>query len=508
MKRILLLFALVGLYVSALAQNYDITYHPMFDSTMHPFNHGVAAGDSRDDGFVIWTRLTPKKDVKQLKVQWFVSTSPDEKDVVKSGEFVTGPERDYTVKVLVTGLKPFTQYYYWFRVCSPFKKNDCHKSDIGKVKTTPAPDQEVKELSFAVFTGSNYNAGYFNAYCDVARRNDLDFAIHTGDYIYEYANNVYGDNPDRWLIPKHEIVKLEDYRRRYSHYRLDSCLRKAHEALGWYTIWDDHEVANDAWKAGAENHQPDKEGDFFVRRRNAFQAYFEWLPIRDNPDTSVIRAFPMGKLAYFIFLDTRNTGRDFQGINPFDPNKTMLGKEQLDWFFNQLLEAKKGGYDWIVVVQQLMMAPLILGGDTINKDGWDMYVMERRKILQFLYDNDIKNVVFVGGDFHTSWVDELYLTPEIYSGRKKDTMVAIEFVTPSVTSENANWVKTLYGKYVSHTKKYNYIRYVDLHHKGYMVLRLYPDKVVAEYYYVKTIEKPNKKVKLHKRYIYTGLPKH
>ncbi len=503
MRRIwLLFFMLVNL--SVFGQNYDVSYHPMFDSTKRPFYHGVAAGDSRATSFVIWTRVTPQDSIDSIKVQWFVALDSDKSQVVRQGRALALARNDFTVKVLVDSLKPWTQYAYWFKTCDNRVVSCCRFSDTGRVKTTPADSQFVQNINFAFFTGSNYNAGFFNAYCAVARNKEIDFAIHTGDYIYEYGNNVYGRNPKRWLMPDKECVTLEDYRERYSHYRLDTCLRKAHEAFGWYTIWDDHEVANDSWRGGAQNHQRD-EGNYFVRRANAFRAYFEWIPIRNNKDTSVIRAFSVGRLAYMIFLDTRHHHRDYQRLNLSDTNKTMLGKDQLNWLFSQLLYAQARAYRWIVVVQQLMFSPLLVNHKIVNYDGWDSYPYERRKILRFIYEHNLKNVIFVGGDLHTSWINGLYLNPEHYHGRRHDTLVSFEFITPSITSPSANWIMTILAKFASKTKNYSYIRYVNLHRKGYLELSLFPDKVIAKYYYVRTIQRPDRKVKLAKRYVYKGL---
>ncbi len=497
-------FVLLGVSYS---QTYNwLCYHPMLDTGLAPFYYGVAAGDSRSDGFVIWTRVVLKDtSKKKIKLNWFVSTSPKPVDIVQKGTVYALAKNDFTAKVVIHNLHPWTEYYYWFSYCDSVR---CKTSSIGRVKTTPADSQMVRSLNFAVFTGSNYNAGFFNAYCDVARRKNIDFAVHTGDYIYEYGSNHYGANQRRWLMPEYEVVSRRDYELRYSHYRLDSCLRKAHEAMGWYTVWDDHEVANDSWKYGAANHQPRTEGAYLVRKSNAVKAYFEWLPIRDNPDSSVIRAVSMGKLSYVIFLDTRHCSRSYQHQRFWDSSKTMLGGEQLLWLFTQLLYAKAKGYRWIIVVQQLPFGPFLLNGKVINTDGWDSYPIERQKIMRFLYNNDIKNVVFVGGDIHSSWVNELYLTPETYFGRHRDTMVAIEFITPSITSPSAGWLATLIAKVGSKTPIYNYIRYVNIHRKGYMVLRVRPDEVEADYFYVRTIKKPDaRSAVLAKRYIYKGLRK-
>ncbi len=480
--------------------------HPMYNPADYPFFHGVAAGDSHSDGFVIWTKITPDTAVDSVKVTYCVSRNLLPRDIVEMGQTFALKKNNYTVKIYISGLKPFTTYHYWFRVCPQpgihGQEGKCYTSPKGTVKTTPAHNQMVNQLTFVAYTGSNYNAGFFNAYCVSAQDTSVDFAIHTGDYIYEYGNQEYGNNPQRNLLPDHELITLNDYNTRYWIYRMDTCLKKAHSAFGWYTIWDDHEVANDSWKAGAQNHQP-SEGNYFTRRHAAMTAYYQWMPIRETKDTEIYRTIDMGRLARLILLDTRHHGRDYQRLNPWDTNKTMLGHDQLHWLFDQILQARKDSVQWIIVAQQLLFAPLIIFNDTLNHDGWDMYPLEREKILRFLYNNHINNVIFIGGDFHTSWSNELYLNAYRFHSRRRDTMVTMEFVTPAVTSPAAGPLATLIFKaYTKLIPRKRYIRYVDLHHKGFLKLTIQPGKVIAQWIFVRTIKKPDTKARVYKTFIY------
>ena len=484
--------------------------HPMYRVGDYPFFHGVAAGDSYSNGFVIWTKITPDTAVDSIKVSYCISLTTEPRDVVVLGQVYALKDNDYTVKVNVSGLRPFTKYHYWFRVCPQpgiqGKEGVCYTSAKGIIRTTPAHDQLVDKITFVAFTGSNYNAGFFNAYCVAAQDTTVDYALHTGDYIYEYGNREYGKNPERWLMPGHELLTLQDYNTRYWLYRMDTCLKKAHQAFGWYTIWDDHEVANDAWQEGAQNHQP-MEGNYFARRRDAFTAYYRWMPILENQDTEIYRVVDMGKLARVILLDTRHHARDFQRLNPWDTNKTMLGHDQLQWLFQELLKAQRDSVRWIIVTQQLLFAPLIVFNDTLNRDGWDMYPLEREKILRFIYNHNIRNVVFVGGDFHTSWANELYLNAFRFRSRRRDTMVSMEFVTPAVTSPAAGPLATaIFRAYTKLVPRKHYIRYVDLHHKGYLKLTVLPDTIVAQWIFVRTIDRPDVRYRVYKTYIYQDLP--
>ncbi len=285
-----------------------------------PFYHGVASGDPSADGVVIWTRITPDDMGQTIEGNWLIAEDPDMENILLEGEFTTDASKDFTVKIEVSDLESDETYYYVFRTGDKF-------SLIGRTKTLA---QNADHLRFAVVSCSNYQAGYFNAYQRIAERNDLDALIHLGDYIYEYADQVYGDENlfvDRQLDPLEEIIDLEDYRIRYSNYHLDTQLIRIHQQHPIIAVWDDHESANDAYTDGAENHTEGDEGSWDERKANARQVYFEWMPIRDNDNQSVYRTFKYGDLADLTMIDTRLEGREEQILdieNPalYDPNRT------------------------------------------------------------------------------------------------------------------------------------------------------------------------------------------
>src|SRR5688572_15298497 len=84
---------------------------PLYDSTLRPFYHGVASGDPLNDRVIIWTRITPEDSLASIAVGWEISETADFSTVVKKDGIITSPEKDYTVKVDVTGLKAGTTYY-------------------------------------------------------------------------------------------------------------------------------------------------------------------------------------------------------------------------------------------------------------------------------------------------------------------------------------------------------------------------------------------------------------
>jgi hypothetical protein len=231
---------------------------PPLDTT-GVFTHGVASGDPHADSVVLWTRVQVPPTAEPVQVRWSIGTEPTVAGPVASGTTTTDAARDGTVKVVAGGLTGSTTYYYRFDVAGA-------ASPIGRTRTAPSGDAD--RLRFGVASCSNYGYGNFHAYRHLLRRNDLDAVIHLGDYIYEYASPGFGETygEARNLIPRHEIVSLDDYRARYGHYRADPDLQELHRQHPMIHVWDDHEFADDPFVGGAANHQPSN-GDWSARSR-------------------------------------------------------------------------------------------------------------------------------------------------------------------------------------------------------------------------------------------------
>ncbi|PTV43698.1 alkaline phosphatase [Acinetobacter oleivorans] len=333
------------------------------------FLHGVASGDPLQDKVILWTRLTPVDLSARLKVTWEIATDDQFKLNLKTGVVQTTKTDDFTVKVDATGLQADTIYYYRFHFGNK-------TSPVGQTKTLPVSTNKV---SFAVCSCSNYPAGYFYVYREIAKQN-VDVVIHLGDYIYEYGSDGYATEDAEKMgrtLPSDnnkEIIKLDDYRKRYALYRQDKDLQAAHQRHPFIVIWDDHELANDTWREGAENHQ-DNEGSFSDRKLAALQAYFEWMPIRPVSNTdhlNIYRQFNFGLLVQLTMLDTRIIARDEQleykdymtasGLNAqkfqadlTDSKRTLMGHTQRDWLVDKL---KQSTATWNVIGQQVLMSKM------------------------------------------------------------------------------------------------------------------------------------------------------
>ena len=272
------------------------------------FTHGIASGDPLSDRVILWTRVLPGNGQDEtIHCTWQVAIDREFTQILNTGEASTSAQQDYCLKIDAAGLSANQHYFYRFIA-------EGITSPVGMTRTLPVGD--VNEFRLGVCSCSNYPQGYFNVYRHMANT-DLDLVLHLGDYIYEYAEGVYAnalatDQLGRNVEPLNEILSIEDYRMRYGLYRTDADLQAVHARHPFICVWDDHELANDSWKDGAENHN-DGEGDFKARLHIARQAYHEWMPIRTTDlgdQAPIYRSFKLGNLADLMMLDTRLHGRD------------------------------------------------------------------------------------------------------------------------------------------------------------------------------------------------------
>ncbi|WP_335954680.1 alkaline phosphatase D family protein [Acinetobacter guillouiae] len=340
------------------------------------FEHGVASGDPLQDRVILWTRLTPNDSSARLQVTWEIALDDQFKQIIKTDKVTTAKAQDFTVKVDATNLKPDQRYFYRFSFGNKV-------SPVGQTKTLPINPSKV---SFAVCSCANYPAGYFYVYREMAKQ-DVDVVIHLGDYIYEYGQGGYATEDavklGRTLAADNnqEIIKLDDYRKRYALYRKDKDLQTLHHRHPFIVIWDDHELANDTWREGAENHQAN-EGAFLDRKLAALQAYFEWMPIRPisaNDHLNIYRQFDFGSLVQLTMLDTRilardkqleytdyitASGMDFQRFQTdlTNQNRTLMGYTQREWLQQKLAQSKA---TWNVLGQQVLMGKILIPAELL-----------------------------------------------------------------------------------------------------------------------------------------------
>ena len=492
------------------------------------FTHGIASGDPLADRVILWTRVLPGSgNAEAVPCSWQVATDDSFDTVIASGEAAARAGRDYTVKVDAAGLAPGTSYCYRFianGVTSP----------VGCTRTLPVG--AVSEFKMAVASCSNYPQGFFHAYRHIAESN-LDVVLHLGDYLYEYpvgyyANPVAENQFGRTVEPEHEILVLEDYRMRHGLYRTDPDLQAAHAAHPWITVWDDHEMMNNTWRTGAENHD-EGEGDFFERINAARQAYHEWMPIRTGAegDQGVIyRAFQIGDLADLLMLDTRLVGRDEQldyakGIEQagsveafiktdlYNPKRQMLGEEQEAWLQQALQRSKARGATWQVLGQQVLMGKLNIPvippeelaqlelseyarprveqtqqlapyGLPSNLDAWDGYPAARERLFAMLSAH-ATNPISLAGDTHNGWAFNLT--------NQEGEAVGVEWGTPGVSSPGLERYVPLPPERMQALLKGASPELVacDTAQRGWTHVTLTPEAATAQWRFVSSVVEPS-----------------
>ncbi|MFF9325535.1 alkaline phosphatase D family protein [Streptomyces sp. NPDC014776] len=470
------------------------------------FLHGVASGDPLPDGILLWTRVTPVPEAipgsgtgPDTEVAWVVATDRALTDVVARGTVVATAASDHTVKADVRGLRPATDYYFRFSAGGT-------DSPVARTRTAPAADAPVAGLRFGVVSCANWEAGHFAAYRHLAARSDLDAWLHLGDYIYEYGSGEYAARGTvvRPHAPAHEILTLADYRIRHATYKTDPDLQALHLKAPVVAIWDDHEFADNAWSGGAVNHTEGAEGTWAARQAAAKQAYFEWMPVRPALAGTTYRRLRFGKLADLSLLDLRSF-RSQQAATASgsvdDPDRTITGRAQLDWLKAGL---KASDTTWRLVGNSVMISPFAVGslsadllkplakllglpqeGIAINTDQWDGYTDDRRELLAHLRANAIRNTVFLTGDIHMAWANDVPVDAGTYP---LSPSAATEFVVTSVTSDNLDdivkapegTVSALASPVIRAANRH--VHWVDTDRHGYGVLDLTTERAQMDYY--------------------------
>ncbi|WP_020137473.1 alkaline phosphatase D family protein [Streptomyces sp. 351MFTsu5.1] len=470
------------------------------------FLHGVASGDPLPDGILLWTRVTPTAEAvpgsglgPDTEVAWTVAKDKAFTNVVAKGSVTATAASDHTVKADVRGLAPATDY--WFRFSAGGTD-----SPAARTRTAPAADAAVPNLRFGVVSCANWEAGYFSSYRHLAARGDLDAWLHLGDYIYEYGTGDYGtrDTVVRQHAPTHEILTLADYRIRHGKYKTDPDLKALHAVAPVVAIWDDHEFANDAWSGGAENHTEGAEGAWTARQAAAKQAYFEWMPVRPALAGTTYRRLRFGKLADLSLLDLRSFRSQQVAVgngSVDDPDRTITGRAQLDWLKAGL---KSSDTTWRLVGNSVMISPFAIGslsadllrplaellglpkeGLALNTDQWDGYTDDRRELLAHLRSNAIRNTVFLTGDIHMAWANDVPVDAGTYP---LSASAATEFVVTSVTSDNLDdLVKVPEGTVTALAAPViqlanRHVHWVDTDRHGYGVLDITADRAQMDYY--------------------------
>jgi len=406
-----------------------------------PFKLGVASGDPLPNGVVLWTRLAPDPfdpsggmPPEAFGVRYEVAEDPAFQRIRQRGTVEAMPELAHSVHAEVTGLLPGREYYYRFKAGPEI-------SPVGRTKTAPAVGESVSAFKFAFASCQMYEHGYFTAYRHMASE-DLDVVLHLGDSIYEHGPNQYraaSGNVRQHIGP--EVSSLFDYRRRHAQYRTDPDLQAAHAAFPWIVTLDDHEIDNN-WADEIPERNQSIEA-FRQRRINAFQAYYEHMPLRSSAvphglDMQLYRRATFGDMVEFSVLDTRQyrddqacgDGVDVDCADRLDPSRSIMGFEQERWLSDGL---GRSNARWNVIAQQVVMAQFDHSSgpeQAFQNDIWDGYKPSRDRLFTGLIEQNVRNPVVLTGDVHRNLAMDLksdFDNPD-------STTIGVEFAGTSISS--------------------------------------------------------------------------
>ncbi|KAL5641152.1 hypothetical protein ACGC1H_001589 [Rhizoctonia solani] len=502
----------------------DFSNAPLIWSGGIAFSHNVASGDPLDTSVLLWTRAYPQgagpDQSIPVCVRYQVYDNAQLKgNVVTKGSAFTSWDVDFTVKVEARNLKADTWYWYTFNDCT----NPSVTSPVGRTRTIASantPAQKVnggKPLTLGVFSCSNYPFGFFNAYGYAAKSTDADIMVHLGDYIYEYGEGHCASRaPLNRTVSDRELATLSDYRARLALYRTDESLAYNHQYFPWILVWDDHEVADNSWKAGTTDSNDTISGCkyspsgtcFSDRKLSAVRAYHEWIPIRQvalDDKLRIWRNFQIGKLLDLTMLDTRNYDRDLTDVyynTKFvdsihkGENRSIMGLKQEKWLEQQLLQSKSRGAVWRIIGQQVVFTQLNLLG-TLNLDSWDGYTANRKRILDLLYKRKIDNTIILSGDSHANWVSDLAYPNDTttYNSTTGQGAIGVEFAGTAVSSPSplGEGISPVVADTVSKQLVASNpdLQWSEGSWRGFFTLSLAPSNLTAKFYAMKSLNTTN-----------------
>jgi alkaline phosphatase D len=460
----------------------------------------VASGDPTTGAVILWTRVTT--DEPSAEVTYEIARDRAFTEVVARGSAVAEADDDHTVHVDVDGLDAGTTYWYRFAAAG-------EQSPIGRTRTLP---ENPESMRVAFCSCAKFNAGFFNGYARMADRDDLDFVLHLGDYIYEASNKppasqTPGADIGRPFEPVGECRTLAEYRTRYAQYHGDEDVQRLHARYPMVLDIDDHEFADGAWRGGSTEHHPDEHGPWEDRKAAAFRAREEWLPVRrpepDDP-TRVFRSVHVGDLAEFFLLDIRSRRDEpVRGEQMRDPDRTLLGPEQWAWL-DAAFAASTARWRFVcspsIVTrtwcdtpdEQLRVAltKLKIMDDTgeigPDMDQWDGYPFERERLLTLL--RTVPGTIVLSADVHVGMAGTVY--DERYLPDDPVETTTVEWTAPSLTSQNldeklgyAPRTESLSAE-ASMRAQLPHVDWCDFDSHGYVLLEVDRDQARASWWHV------------------------
>ncbi|MCD4747937.1 MAG: alkaline phosphatase D family protein [Thermoanaerobaculales bacterium] len=347
---------------------------PVLATGTERFPQSVASGDPQSDSVVLWTRVADVVMEDALVVE--MALDADFTDVIATRNLLVDDRFDGSVKVLMDGLEPYTDYWYRFVYGSGAAMDI---STVGRTRTAPSAD-DPRPMKFAVVYGQDFTGRYYNSYLKLLRDHgdDLDFIVHVGDYVYETTGDPTFQDPtsERKIefddtegaiafgsgdATYYAASSLANYRTLYRTFRSDPMLQEVHERWPMVVIWDDHEFSDDCWGATATYFDEKIDETDVERRRRSEQAFFEWIPISAGlgedgtlaiddsmlyPNSVIYRDFRFGAHLALAMTDYRTYRPDHLVAEDAFPGAVAVDEPTLRQMLGDAtFEALKDGFD-------------------------------------------------------------------------------------------------------------------------------------------------------------------
>jgi phosphodiesterase/alkaline phosphatase D-like protein len=298
-------------------------------------------------------------------VSLVVSRNEDLQDPIHLKVVKRAERAGRTIKMIIPNLQSDTPYYYAIKVDGKIDPNT-----TGQFKTFPEGP-----VSFNFAFGNSVKYGRLNQSALLAAiEQDILFFLSTGDLFYA---NISKNTPDAFRTAYLKAFQLEP-------------LRQLCRKVPLVYIWDDHDY-------GPNN--SDKYSPSRLASRKVYQEIVPHYPlILGQGDVPIYQAFTVGRVR-FILTDLRSERSSNNALD--GPNKTMMGKKQLEWFMKELKESSRA-YALVIWVSSVTWTARVEEG----ADHWGGFAYERKMIANFIKKHRIHNLLVVSGDAHSVAADD------------------------------------------------------------------------------------------------------
>jgi alkaline phosphatase D len=460
------------------------------------FASGIAAGVPTQHGATLWTRVDHGGPSGTLELE--VARDRDFAQVVARRTVVAERAADHTVNARVGGLDPGEEYFY------RFESRRSH-SPVGRFRTLRPPDSR-EPVRIAFWSCQSFKAGYYAAHADIARQ-DVDFVVGLGDYIYEATGDT-GPRQDH-IGPDDSSQTLPEYRHKYRLYKSDLNLRKMHAAHAYFGIWDDHEVESSYYgRTGGNVQGRTRRVPFLKRRANGYRAFFDYMPFPRHGELRprIYRTIAPGRHCELLLYDLHRyaspiacPGIPTAGPIPLEPcaersapGRSLLGKTQKAWVKRRLHRSEA---TWKLLGNSMMMMGLYYGPNMpFNLSQWDGWAWERGQLMNFLLKHGIENVAAFTGDIHTFFAGYVTTTGDVNGRRAATEFIGSSISSPGIPENLGREIgvdNPLYADFTENVKLLNpHIAYDEQRHRGYSLVEAGPDELKVEFRGVQNVLDP------------------